>query len=192
MNKAVFLDRDGVINSTDGNAPLSADRFFIMDGVSEAIKKLNEKGYLVIIVTNQPDIAKGLLTFKGLEEMHEKMKKILTKAGAHLDAVYICPHHPTKGFKGEIPELKMKCECRKPKPGLLLQAMKEYNIDSEQSWMIGDSKTDIVAGQAAGVRTIRVTCSEGAKSKEELALGEVRPDLIVYNLKEAVDFIIKS
>jgi D-glycero-D-manno-heptose 1,7-bisphosphate phosphatase len=191
MKKAVFLDRDGVINSTDGNAPFTVDKFFIMDGVPEAIKKLNNANYLVIVVTNQPDIAKGFMTFKDLEEMHEKLKRALDAAGAHVDAIYVCPHHPEKGFDGEVPELKIKCDCRKPKPGLLLQAMKEHGIDPKQSWMVGDSKTDIAAGQAAGVRTIRVTCSEGAKSKEELALGEVYPDLTVFDLKEAVEKIIR-
>ncbi|MBW2971275.1 HAD-IIIA family hydrolase, partial [Candidatus Woesearchaeota archaeon] len=111
MQKAVFLDRDGVINENCSRLD-SVDKYKMFKGVPNAIKKLNDAGFLVIVVTNQPDIAKGFFTFAKLEEIHEHMRKMLAKAGAHVDALYICPHYPEKGFEREIPELKIDCNCR--------------------------------------------------------------------------------
>ena len=150
--KAVFLDRDGTINKYVGFLR-DIDQFELMDGAAEAIRKINSSGYLAIVITNQPVIARGEVTFEQLEEIHNKMETLLGKEGAYLDGIYFCPHHPDKGFAGEIPELKIDCDCRKPKPGMILQAAKDFNIDLTSSWMIGDGKNDIGCGKNAGCKT---------------------------------------
>lgn len=133
------------------------DDFELIEGVAEAIKLINQSGYLAIVVTNQPVIARGEVTWDELNEIHKKMATLLGKEGAYVDGIYICPHHPDKGFEGERPEYKIDCDCRKPKPGLLLQAAKDFNIDLSESYMIGDSHRDVEAGENAGVKkSIRV------------------------------------
>lgn len=154
--KAIFLDRDGTINKYVGFLR-EIEQFELLPNTSEAIKKINDSGYLAIVVTNQPVVARGEVTFEQLDQIHNKMETLLGKDGAYLDGIYFCPHHPHKGFEGEIPELKVECECRKPKPGMLLQAAKDFNIDLSKSWMIGDSDNDILAGENAGCFTARVT-----------------------------------
>lgn len=149
--KAIFLDRDGVINKHIGFLR-HIDDFELIEGVSDAIKHINQSGYLAIVITNQPVIARGEVTWDELHEIHRKMETLLGKDGAYIDGLYICPHHPDKGFEGERPEYKFDCDCRKPKPGLLLQAAKDFNIDLSLSYMIGDSSTDVEAGQNAGCR----------------------------------------
>ena len=150
--KAVFLDRDGTINKYVGFLR-KIDDFELIDGVGEAIKKINTKGYLAIVITNQPVIARGEVTFEELQQIHNKMETLLGYEGAYLDAIYFCPHHPHNGYEGEVREFKTECDCRKPKPGMLFQAAKDYNIDLSRSWMIGDSENDIEAGKNAGCKT---------------------------------------
>ena len=150
--KAIFLDRDGTINNYVGFLT-KPEQFELLPGVVEAIKKINKSGYLAIVVTNQPVIARGDCTWDELLEIHDKMETELGKEGAYVDAIYICPHHKDKGFAGERPEYKFDCDCRKPKPGLLQQAAKDFNIDLSQSYMIGDSDNDVEAGQMAGCRS---------------------------------------
>ena len=150
--KAIFLDRDGTINKYVGFLR-NIDDFDLIDGVADAIKIINNSGYLAIVVTNQPVIARGEVTLCELREIHNKMETLLGFHGAYLDGIYVCPHHPHKGYVGEVAEFKFDCECRKPKPGMLLQAAKEFNIDLSLSWMIGDSENDIIAGIAAGCKT---------------------------------------
>lgn len=150
--KAIFLDRDGTINKYVGYLR-TPEQFELLEGTGEAIRKINLSGYLAIVVTNQPVIARGEVTVDGLQKIHNKMETMLGKKGAYLDGVYYCPHHPDKGFAGEVEELKIVCECRKPKAGLLLQAAKDFNIDLSQSWMIGDSENDVLAGKNAGCKT---------------------------------------
>ena len=149
--KAIFLDRDGTINKYVGFLRDIRD-FELIDGAADAIKMINQSGYLAIVVTNQPVIARGEVSLKELDDIHNKMETLLGEAGAYVDAIYYCPHHPDKGFEGERPEYKKVCDCRKPKPGMLIKAAKEYNIDLKDSWMIGDGLNDIEAGQAAGCR----------------------------------------
>lgn len=150
--KAVFLDRDGTLNKYVGFLRDIND-FELLDGVTDAIKTINNSGYLAIVVTNQPVIARGEVTVTQLEEIHNKMETLLGLEGAYLDAIYYCPHHPHKGYEGEIPELKFDCDCRKPKPGMLIRAAKEFNIDLSDSWMVGDSENDIQCGLNAGCKT---------------------------------------
>lgn len=150
--KAVFLDRDGTINKYVGFLR-DIDQFELIEGVAEAIKRINASGYLCIVVTNQPVIARGEVTVPLLEKIHNKMETLLGLEGAYIDGLYYCPHHPHKGFEGEIPELKFDCECRKPKPGMLLKAAEDFNIDLSESWMVGDGENDIKAGENAGCKT---------------------------------------
>lgn len=150
--KAVFLDRDGTINKYVGFLT-KPELFELIEGAAEAIKRINKSGYLAIVVTNQPVIARGDCTWEELQTIHDKMETELGRAGAFVDAIYICPHHPDKGFEGERLEYKHECDCRKPAPGLLLQAAKDFNIDLSQSIMIGDSERDTTAGEAAGCKT---------------------------------------
>lgn len=150
--KAVFLDRDGTINKYVGFLR-DINEFELLDGVADAIKAINASGYLCIVVTNQPVIARGEITISELQNIHNKMETLLGNEGAYIDALYYCPHHPHKGYEGEIPELKFDCNCRKPKPGMLIQAAKDFNINLENSWMIGDGENDVHAGKNAGCKT---------------------------------------
>ncbi len=150
--KAIFLDRDGTINKYVGFLR-DIDEFGLLPGVADAIKTINASGYLAIVVTNQPVIARGEVTYEQLQEIHNKMETLLGQQGAYLDGIYFCPHHQHKGYEGEVPELKFECECRKPKPGMLLKAAEDFNIDLSQSWMVGDGENDIKAGKAAGCKT---------------------------------------
>lgn len=154
--RAVFLDRDGTINQYAGFLKNMED-FTLIDGAAEAIRLINRSGYLAIVVTNQPVIARGDVTWKQLDEIHRKMETLLGEKGAYVDDIFVCPHHPDRGFAGEIPAYKIDCDCRKPKPGLLFQAAEKYNIDLSASWMIGDSARDVEAGRTAGCQTVRLS-----------------------------------
>ncbi|MDK0661916.1 HAD-IIIA family hydrolase [Clostridium perfringens] len=174
--KAIFLDRDGTLNEYVGFLRNQKD-FKLIKDVSKAIRKINELGYLAIVITNQPVIARGEVTIEELENINNKMETLLGYEGAYLDAIYYCPHHPDKGFKGERIEYKIKCDCRKPKPGMFFLAKEEYNIDLENSWMIGDQKIDIDAGRAAGCKTALIGNN-----------GNFEQDVTVNSL---IDFVMK-
>ena len=151
--KAIFLDRDGTINKYVGFLR-NIDDFELLPDAADAIREINESGYLTIVITNQPVIARGEVSFDELDSIHDKMETLLGQSGAYLNGIYVCPHHPDKGFEGEVKSLKIECECRKPKAGLFFKAAEDFNIDLSQSWMIGDSKNDIEAGKAAGCKTV--------------------------------------
>ena len=189
--KAVFLDRDGVINELvyhqeQGviDSPFTVEQFMLLPGVGRAISKFHEMGYKAILVSNQPGIAKGNMSEGTFEEIRRRMKEELAKEGTLLDAEYYCFHHP----EAEVEGLKVNCECRKPKPGLLLQAAQDLDIDLPQSWMIGDGLTDIKAGKEAGCRTTLL-----AKMKCELCRlmdeEDARPDIICSDLLEVAKMI---
>ena len=180
--KAVFLDRDGTINKYVGFLRNIND-FELIDGVAEAIKKINASGYLAVVVTNQPVIARGEVTFQELEEIHNKMETELGLQGAYLDAIYYCPHHPHKGYEGEVPELKIECDCRKPKPGMLLKAASDYNIDLSQSYMIGDGENDIKAGLAAGCKTILVNGDRTDAKNEDFGQADTLSSVLEFTEK---------
>ncbi len=154
--KAVFLDRDGTINKYVGFLR-NIDDFELLPNVARAVKEINDSGYLAILVTNQPVIARGEVTLSELDDIHKKMETLLGAEGAYLDAIYYCPHHPDRGFEGERIEYKIECECRKPKAGMLLRAAQDFNIDFSESWMIGDGENDIKAGKNAGCKTALLT-----------------------------------
>lgn len=190
--KAIFMDRDGVLvkrvhklYDDEGQLQLSEA------SVAKAVKLVNEGGFLAIVVTNQPGVAKGFYTSQQVESVHEKLRKLLSKTGARLDAIYFCPHHPEKGFAGEVAELKIACNCRKPKPGMLLRAAREHSIDLSHSWIVGDSVVDVAVGKAAGVKTVLIT-NRGSGSKEEQQLQGVSADLQVKNLFDAVKKILAA
>ena len=149
--KAVFLDRDGTINTNCGFVT-KPEQFVLMPGAAEAIRKINKSGYLAIVITNQPVIARGDCTFEELAEIHAKMETELGKEGAFIDGLYFCHHHTDKGFPGERPEYKCDCVCRKPKSGLFQMAAKDFNIDLSQSYMIGASLKDVEAGKNSGCK----------------------------------------
>lgn len=153
--KAIFLDRDGTINEYVGFLK-KPEELRLLEGAAEAIRLINASGYLAVIITNQPVIARGEVTVDGLDEIHRKLATELGREGAYTDALYYCPHHPDSGFEGEVPELKIDCDCRKPKPGLLLRAAKDFNIDMKASYMIGDSEIDVEAGKRAGCTPILI------------------------------------
>lgn len=177
--KAIFLDRDGTINKYVGFLR-NIDEFELEEGAAEAVRKINASGYLAVVCTNQPVIARGEVSFEELHEIHNKMETLLGLSGAYLDAVYFCPHHPHKGYEGEVAELKTDCNCRKPKPGMLLEAAKDFHIDLGKSWMVGDSENDVLAGKNAGCRTVFI--------------GEAREgtgaDMTAGSLADAIDKIM--
>jgi D,D-heptose 1,7-bisphosphate phosphatase len=191
--KAVFLDRDGVINELIYHqeagiidSPFKVEQFRLLPGVAEAIRLLNQKGFLVLVVSNQPGVAKNHFTVETLRAMDEKMKRELGAQGAHLDGVYYCLHHPD----GENAEYRANCPCRKPKPGLLHQAARDFGLDLGQCYMVGDNLTDIKAGRNAGTKTLligRMKCELCHLMDQE----GVRPDAIVANLLEAVETILR-
>ena len=154
--KCIFLDRDGTINIFNDFITKPED-FELIEGAAEAIKKINSLGYLAIVITNQPVIARGEVDFETLDLIHMKMETELGKQGAYIDDLFYCPHHPDKGFEGERPEYKINCDCRKPKPGLILKAAEKYNIDLLQSYMVGDDMRDVNAGKNAGCIPIFLT-----------------------------------
>lgn len=170
--KAIFLDRDGTINRYVGFLR-NADQFEFLPGVVEVVKYINNSDYLVIVITNQPVIARGEVTYKELERIHNKMETLLGVEGGYIDAIYFCPHHPEKGFIGEVSELKIDCECRKPKPGLILNAAEDFNIDLRKSWMIGDSQNDIEAGLNAGCQTALIGSEDFGQKLTGTSLLEV-------------------
>jgi len=178
---AIFLDRDGVINKDMDKSPLTKD-FELLEGTTDAIKKINKSEYLSVVVTNQPMIAKGFVTFDEVYNTHKKMETLLGEKGAYLNKIYFCPHHPEKGFENEVKELKIDCDCRKPKPGMLLNAQKNLNIDLKNSWMIGDKETDMIAGKQAGCKTILIDKNTKEKAKDT--------DFVCENLSEAVKMIL--
>lgn len=152
--KAVFFDRDGTINIYKGFIT-DHEEMELIPGIADTIRSINESGYLVIVVTNQPVIARGECSVQELERIHEKMETLLGQEGAYIDDLFYCPHHPDKGFEGERAEYKVECRCRKPEPGMLLQAAGKYNIDLGASYMVGDDERDMEAGRRAGCRTVK-------------------------------------
>jgi len=187
--RAIFLDRDGVINKNVKDI-IKPDQFELLPDVDKAVKKINDSSYLAIVITNQPVIAKGFCTFKDMEKIHQKMRKELSKSGAKIDSVYLCPHHNSHNYEGEVKKLKKKCKCRKPEPGMLLEAAKKLNIDLNSSWMVGDSSSDIVAGRKAGCKTIFLTLGGGSGAAHEQGI-KIRADFVKKDLLEAISFILE-
>ena len=183
--KAVFLDRDGTINEYIGFLRNIAD-FNLIPGVADGIKMLNASKFLSIVATNQPVIARGECTILDMEEIHKKMETELGKRGAYIDDLFYCPHHPHKGYPGEVPELKFDCDCRKPKIGMLTKAAEKYNIDLSQSWYVGDTTVDIQTGINAGMRTVLLKTGEAGMDGKY----NVKADYEADTLADAVEHIL--
>jgi D-glycero-D-manno-heptose 1,7-bisphosphate phosphatase len=189
--RAVFLDRDGVINGYVYNAevgtvdsPSNPSEFSLLPGVAGAVATFRHLGLLTIVVSNQPGIAKGKFREELLEQMTDKMVAALGMSGARVDDVWYCVHHP----QASVPEYRVNCSCRKPKPGLLLGAAEKWGIDLVSSYMVGDGIADMQAGTAAGTRTLFVN-SRKCYLCEELARQGVQPDYFVASAEEAATVI---
>ncbi len=182
---AVFLDRDGTINRevTHLSRP---DQIELLPGAAAAIRNLNRNGTLAVVITNQPVVARGEVTFETLNRINARLESQLGASGAFLDGLYFCPHHPDKGFPGEVVALKGPCHCRKPESGLIDQACRELGIGRQDSWMIGDTTSDIEAGRRAGLRTVLLLSGHAGSDAKHC----VRPDFIAPDLADAVDWIL--
>lgn len=183
--KAIFLDRDGTINKYVGLVS-KPEQLELEEYAAEAIAAINRSQYLAIVITNQPVVARGMCDIEDVEEIHNKMETLLGKEGAYVDAVKFCPHHPDKGYPEENPVYKVPCECRKPKPGMILEVAKQYHIDLAESWMIGDCTIDVQTGVNAGTHTILLQTGEGGNDKK----FSVEPDYIEENIRTAVKRIL--
>ena len=185
LQRAVFLDRDGTL-IPDMDCLRNADELELLPGIAEALHELNLQGWRTVVVTNQPVIAKGFCDEVELQKIHNKMESLLGREHAFIDRIYFCPHHPEKGFPGERPELKIECDCRKPKTGMIQKAVGELNIDLSQSWLIGDTTTDMQTAKNAGLKSILVrTGSAGRDGKFAAA-----PDFTADNLLDAVRLLL--
>ena len=185
LRSAVFLDRDGTL-IREVNHLTAPDQLDLLPDVAAAVRRLNRNATLAVVVTNQPVVARGEITIEGLAQVHARLESQLGAEGAFIDGIYFCPHHPDKGFPGEVPELKGPCLCRKPEPGLIDQACRDLSIDRRNSWMIGDTTSDIEAGRRAGIRTILLrTGYAGSDAKHA-----IRPDYICPDLPDAVEWIL--
>ena len=183
MSKAVFLDRDGVINQSppEGDYITRWEDFHILPGVAEGIALLNRAGFSVIVVTNQRGVAKGLMSEADLQKMHERMTDDLARAGANIDATFYCPH-----------DIEPRCDCRKPAPGMLLSAARLHGIDLRASWMIGDSDNDVEAGHNAGCKTARVIATDVTSSERaRISEAPITADIIASSLLDAIRQILK-
>lgn len=178
-NRAVFIDRDGTINVNYGYINNPND-FKMYPGVAKGIKLLQENGFKIIVITNQSGIARGYFSEKSLEEIHEKMKKELSKEDAGVDAIYHCPHHPDE-----------KCNCRKPNPGMLEKAIKDFDIDIENSFIIGDRMLDVEAGRNVGCKTVLVP-EDKELVKKEREESDVKPDYICDDFYSGVKWILEN
>lgn len=185
--KCIFLDRDGTINQYRGFVYKEED-FELEECAMEAIRKINKSGYLAIVVTNQPVVARGLCEIEDVERIHRKLATLLGREGVFLDDILFCPHHPVKGFPEENPAYKIPCECRKPKTGMIQKAAEKYHIDLANSWIIGDTTMDLQTGVNAGLHTALVMTGEGGRDKKY----DVQPELVGKDLLEAVELILKK
>ena len=185
--RAVFLDRDGTLIPEKG-CLRRADDLELLPGVADAVRQLNHHGWRVVLATNQPVVAKGWCTESELQRIHNKLETLLGREHAFLDRIYFCPHHPEGGFAGERAELKIRCQCRKPAPGMLLQAATDLNLDLAQSWLIGDSTADVQAAVNGGVRSMLVRTGNAGQDRRHPAL----PHYVFDTLGQAVHFIVQK
>lgn len=182
--KAIFLDRDGVLNVFKGLITDPA-QMELAEGVPEALVSLNQSDYLALVVTNQPVIARGDCSVQELNSIHKRLYTLLGNAGCYVDDLIYCPHHPDSGYEGEVRDLKIDCTCRKPKTGMIDALVKKYNIDLKQSFFVGDTYRDVQTGYNAGVKTILIP-SDANNEKEHFS---AQADYTASNLKEAVEMI---
>jgi D-glycero-D-manno-heptose 1,7-bisphosphate phosphatase len=186
MNKAVFLDRDGTINEEVGYLT-DLDMLRLIPGAGAAIKRLNQSGFKVVVVTNQAGVARGYFTESLVKETHSRLNQMLQETGARLDGIYYCPHHPTAGNS----PYTMECDCRKPGTGLIERAARDNSIDIKNSYVIGDKWSDVELGQRAGSRTVLVRSGFAPDDPGNTRSSHITdPDFTAHDLSEAVDWII--
>lgn len=183
--RAIFLDRDGTINIFKGFIT-SAAEIELLDGVAEAIKLINESKYLAVVISNQPVIARGEATFEQVEETFCKIETLLGNEGAYLDGIFYCPHHPRGGYEGEVAELKIQCECRKPNTGLIDSAAIRFNLDISKCFFVGDSNVDVLTARNAGIPCVKLSCGVAEDD------CDVTPQYSAGSLLEAVKIILKE
>lgn len=183
--RAVFVDRDGTLNREVDHLN-SVEQFELLPGVEQAIRRLNLSEYRVCVVTNQPVIARGDCSRETLRQIHNKLETVLGHEGAFVDRIYYCPHHPDKGFKNEVAELKIDCDCRKPKTGMIDAAVAELNIARDRSWMIGDTTADLMTARRAGLKSILVETGYAGLDQKNV----ISPDFIVPDLAAGVALIL--
>jgi D-glycero-D-manno-heptose 1,7-bisphosphate phosphatase len=183
--RAVLLDRDGTL-TVEGEWLTRRQDLVLVPGAAAALARLAARGWKLVLVTNQSAIARGLITPAQLEEIHAELQQHLAAEGAHLDAIYSCPHHPTAGLGA----YRVECECRKPKPGLVLQAARELGLDLAACWMVGDAARDLEAGWAAGVPGILVATGKGATEIGVLRARGEEPQAFVPDLPAAAEWIL--
>jgi histidinol-phosphate phosphatase family protein len=184
---AIFMDRDGTLVK-DVDLLSKAEDLKLYPFAAPAIKKINDSDFLSILITNQPVVARNLCDLSAIGMIHNKLETLLGREHAYLDDIYFCPHHPDKGYPEENPDLKINCECRKPKTGMINRAIAEYNIDIGSSWFIGDTTVDLQTGINAGMKTVLVRTGKGGKDRK----FEVSPDFVFDNIGDAVDFILSK
>jgi D-glycero-D-manno-heptose 1,7-bisphosphate phosphatase len=188
QNVGVFIDRDGTISEEVGYIN-HLSRFQVYPWSAEAIRNLNRKGLKAIIVTNQAGVARGYFEESLIHEVHQKLREEMKKSGAYLDAIYYCPHHPTVGK----PPYRLDCDCRKPKPGMLLRAADEFEIDMKQSYVIGDRYSDVELAHNAGTKCILVLSGYGVGEYEYHRQDwKFQPDWVAKNLLESTEIILKQ
>lgn len=184
-NKCIFLDRDGTINIYKKLLHNIKDMKLI-EGVAKAIRLINNSEYLCIVVSNQSVVARNLCSIDEVSKINRKMERLLEKENAYLDDIFICPHHPDKGYPEENPKYKIKCDCRKPNVGMIKKAQKKYNIDLAKSYIIGDSTIDIMTGKNAGMKTVLVKTGLGGLDSKYI----IKSDITAKNLLDAVNNIL--
>lgn len=183
--KCIFLDRDGTINIYK-KLLHNIEDMKLIEGSAKAIRLINSSKYLCIVVSNQSVVARNLCSIDEVFEINKKMERLLEKENAYLDDIFICPHHPDKGYPEENPKYKIKCDCRKPNIGMIKKAQKKYNIDLERSYIIGDSAIDIMTGKNVGMKTVLVKTGLGGLDNEY----KIKPDFISENLYGAVRILL--
>jgi histidinol-phosphate phosphatase family protein len=193
--KAIFIDRDGTLNEmvydeTHGlmDSPRRPEQVKLMPYAGQFLREVRAMGYLILVVTNQPGIAKGTMTFSELNAVNQTILNGLKKDGGEWDDLFFCPHHPG----GKVSDYSIDCECRKPKPGMLLEGALEHGVDMSKSWMVGDGLNDIQAGKAAGCRTILVTSLKIEQIERFYNLSNGVPDAIAGNLTQALEEILRT
>ncbi len=188
MNKAIFLDRDGTINKLMFNSflneyepPHHPKEFKLIEGAIEAMHSFTKNDYLLFVISNQPDHAKGKCSLDDLLSVHSEFERQMSSYGVNVTRYYYCYHHP----KGVVPDYTCDCECRKPKPYFAVKAIEEFDIEKNSSWFIGDRETDVLCGKFAGLKTVYITSGQGS------GIGDLNEDIRATDLREASELILK-
>jgi D-glycero-D-manno-heptose 1,7-bisphosphate phosphatase len=185
--RAVFFDRDGTL-TVEGEWIQHPDALVLVPGAGAALAKLASMGFLNVMFTNQSAVARGIITEGELAAIHARLQSLLGREGARLDGIYVCPHHPTEG----VGKYRCECDCRKPKPGMILRAQRELDIDLDGSWCVGDMERDLAAGAAAGLPGILVATGKGVEEEARMRAAGKPPRFFVPDVGAAADTILRE